>query len=79
MTRNEILAGINEIFIDTMDDKDIVLKETTQAADIEEWDSIIHILLVVAIEKRFDIHFASNEIQNWKDISEIIDSISSKI
>ena len=79
MTRNEILVAVNEIFIDTMDNKDIVLKETTQAADVEEWDSIIHILLVVAIEKRFDIHFASNEIQNWKDIGEIIDSISSKI
>ncbi len=79
MTRNEILEAVNEIFIDTMDNKDIVLKETTQASDIEEWDSIIHILLVVAIEKRFDIRFASNEIQNWKDIGEIIDSISNKM
>ncbi|MRX63747.1 acyl carrier protein [Maribacter luteus] len=79
MTRNEILTSVNEIFIETMDNKDIVLEEKTQAADVDEWDSIIHILLVVAIEKKFNIRFASNEIQNWKDIGEIIDSISSKI
>ena len=53
MTRNEILTQINEIFIDTLDNEDLVVEETTKAVDVDEWDSLTHILLVVAIRKTF--------------------------
>ena len=75
MTRNEILVQVNEIFIDTLDNEDIVIAETTQATDIDEWDSLMHVLLVDSIEKQFNIRFKAHEIQNWKDVGEIIDSI----
>ena len=75
MTRNEILTTINEIFIDTLDNEDLVIKETTQATDVDEWDSLMHVLLVDAIEKHFKIRFKASEIQNWKNVCEIIDSI----
>ena len=78
MTRNEILKQINEIFIDTLDNEDIVVEETTRAADVDEWDSLTHILLVVAIEKDFKISFNSNEIQNWKDVGEMMNCIQEK-
>ena len=78
MTRNEILKQINEIFIDTLDNEDIVVEETTRAADVDEWDSLTHILLVVAIEKDFKISFKSNEIQNWKDVGEMMNCIQEK-
>ena len=78
MTRNEILSQINEIFIDTLDNEDIVVKETTKAEDVDEWDSLTHILLVVAIEKHFKISFKSNEIQNWKDVGAMMDCIQEK-
>ena len=75
MTRKEILQQINTIFIDTLDNEDIVVEETTQAADVDEWDSLMHVLLVDTIEKEFDIRFKANEIQNWENIGQIIDSI----
>lgn len=75
MTRNEILTQLNEIFIDTLDNEDIAIEETTQATDVDEWDSLMHVLLVDEIEKQFDIRFKASEIQNWKDVGEIIDSI----
>ena len=78
MTRNEILSQINEIFIDTLDNEDIVVKETTKAEDVDEWDSLTHILLVVAIEKNFKISFKSGEIQNWKDVGAMMDCIQEK-
>ena len=78
MTRNEILKQINEIFIDTLDNEDIVVEETTKAEDVDEWDSLTHILLVVAIEKHFKISFKSNEIQNWNDVGEMMDCIQEK-
>ena len=80
MERTELFKKVNEIFIDTLDiEEDIVLEETTKAMDVEEWDSLNHIQLVVAIEKEFKIRFTSKEIQSWTNVGEMIDSIAQKI
>tara|TARA_B100001250_G_C19556266_1_gene681299 strand:+ start:395 stop:643 length:249 start_codon:yes stop_codon:yes gene_type:complete len=79
MDRNELLNQVNKIFIDTLDIEDIVIEETTQATDVDEWDSLTHIILVVALEKHFKIRFSSKEIQAWKDVGAMLDSIKEKI
>ena len=79
MERKNILKYLNTIFIDTLDNENIVLSETTQANDVDEWDSLSHIQLVVAIEKHFQIRFTSKEIQSWNNVGEMISSISHKI
>ena len=78
MERKEILNQVNEIFIDVLDDEEIVIEEKTQATDVDEWDSLTHIQLVVAIEKHFKIRFTSKEIQSWKDVGEMLDTIQEK-
>ena len=79
MDKAEILQQVNTVFIDVLDNDKIVLKNETTANDVDEWDSLNHIQLVVAIEKAFKIRFASREIQSWKNVGEMVDSISSKI
>ena len=79
MERTEIVKKVTEIFRDVLDNGNIVLKDETTANDIAEWDSLNHIQLVVAIEKQFKIRFASGEIQRWKNVGEMIDSLSAKI
>jgi len=78
MERSEILSKINAIFIDTLDNEDIVINEATTANDIEEWDSLTHIQLVVAIEKQLNIRFTSKEIQSWSDVCEMLTCIQEK-
>tara|TARA_B100000768_G_C11183862_1_gene334175 strand:- start:675 stop:911 length:237 start_codon:yes stop_codon:yes gene_type:complete len=78
MDRKQILKKVNEIFIDTLDDEDIVILEESSADDVEDWDSLTHIQLVVATEKSFSIRFTSQEIQSWKNVGEMIDCIISK-
>lgn len=78
MERIDILSQINEIFVDTVDNKDLVVDESTKAVDVDEWDSLTHIMLVVAIEKHFKIRFTSKEIQSWNDIGEMINCIQEK-
>ncbi|MCL2260133.1 MAG: acyl carrier protein [Fibromonadales bacterium] len=79
MTATEILTQLQKIFCDVLDIADIVLEQTTTSADIEEWDSLSHIQLVVAIEKYFDIKFTSEEILEWQNIGDMIKSIEEKL
>ncbi|WP_294223192.1 MULTISPECIES: acyl carrier protein [Chryseobacterium] len=78
MDRNEVLEKLTPIFREQLDNEDIVLNAETTAEDIEEWDSLSHIQLIVAIEKAFGIRFTSAEIQSWNNVGEMIDSIISK-
>lgn len=79
MERSTMLKEINDIFIDVLDNEDVVLDESTQATDVEDWDSLNHIQLVVAIEKHFKIRFTSKEIQSWKNVGEMMDCIQEKV
>ena len=78
MERAQILNEVNDIFVDTLDNEEIVINDSTQATDIEEWDSLNHIQLVVAIEKHFKIRFTSKEIQSWNNVGEMLDCIQQK-
>ncbi len=79
MEKNEILNQVQEIFRDVLDNEDIVLTNETTANDIEEWDSLSHIQLIVAIEKNFKLKFTSLEIMKWKNVGEMIDTIYQRI
>jgi acyl carrier protein len=78
MSNEEILAELNGIFRDVLDNNDITIKLTSTTADVEEWDSITHIQLVVAIEKYFKVKFTALEIQNWKNVGDMVNSVLGK-
>ena len=79
MDKNQILKEITTIFAEILDDDELVLTSSTIATDVEGWDSLSHVLLVVAVEKHFKIRFSSKEIQSWKNIGELIESVAVKI
>lgn len=78
MERNEIYEKLNEIFRDVLDNDEIELKDETRADDIEEWTSLTHIQLIVEIEKAFNLRFTSEEILEWNNVGEMVDSILAK-
>ncbi|TCC96823.1 acyl carrier protein [Pedobacter psychroterrae] len=75
MDKRELLEKINQIFISVLDNEDIVLEYDSTADHIDDWDSLNHIQLVVAIEKNFKIRFTSQEIQSWNNVGQMLDNI----
>ena len=73
MTREEILEKATEIFRDVFDDDSIVLTEETTAADIEDWDSLMHITLINEIEEAFGYKFGMKEVLGMKNVGEMCD------
>lgn len=78
MTTEEIIKQVNDIFVEVLDNPDISIKALTTSDDIEEWDSLNHIQLVVAIEKRFGIRFTAAEIVNFNNVGEMCEAIRLK-
>ena len=78
MDRKEILTELNGIFEDIIDNGRVTLSETSTSNDVEGWDSLAHIQLIVALEKNYNIKFGSDEFLAWKNVGEILDAIQSK-
>ena len=73
MTRDSIYERINRVFKDIFDDENISVSDTTKADDIEDWDSLMHINLVLAIEAEFEVRFTMNEVTGFKNVGEVVD------
>ena len=79
MNRTEILEKLNEVFHDVFDNNDIVVTEQTNENDIEEWDSLIHITLISAVEDEFDVSFDMKTVVSMKNVGDMIDAIEEQI
>ena len=66
------------IFQNVFDDDSLVLYETTNASDIDGWDSLAQIRLIVAIEKLFKVRFSAAEIVKLQNVGDMIKLISKK-
>jgi acyl carrier protein len=78
MTTEEIEKRLTEVFRDVLDRDSVVLSRETTAADIEEWDSLAHISLLVAIEKEFSINLNLTEVEQLRNVGDMFDLIRLK-
>ena len=79
MRKEEIINRLQIIFRDIFDDEDIILADDTNSDQIEDWDSLAQIRLVVAIEKNFGIKFAFGELTHLKNVGGMIECIQNKL
>jgi acyl carrier protein len=75
MSREEVLNKLTDLFRDIFDDDDIVLSESTAKDEIEGWDSLANINLVVSIEDEFDINFSMDDIIGVETVGDLVDVI----
>ena len=79
MTREEVFEKLNQVLQDVFDDDEIQVDDNTTSGDIEDWDSLEHINLIVAVEKKFGMKFNMGEVTTMKNVGEMADIILQRI
>lgn len=78
MSADTILRELREIMIDVFDVDDLEITRATSAEDVEEWDSLSHVRLVVAVERKFGFKLKNSEIEALKSVGDLVDLIAAK-
>jgi len=79
MNKNEIAEAVNEIFCDVLDNDSLMLTTEMTATDVEGWDSLTHINLVTSIEKFFKVRFSLAELDDFKNVGDILETVHKKV
>ena len=78
METQQITERLTGTFRDVFDDPNLVIQRGTTAEDVEDWDSLTHINLMVAVEREFKIKLTTAEVTGMKDVGDLIDLIAKK-
>lgn len=78
MQQTEIYQKLTTIFRDVFDEDDLSLTPATTADDVDGWDSLTHIRLVLAVSRAFGVKFSASEIGNLKNVGEFAALIEKK-
>jgi acyl carrier protein len=76
---DSLLAEVQEIFRAVFDRPDLVITRESNASNVEDWDSLTHINLVMAIEKKYKIKFALGELKELENVGDLLDLIQKKL
>jgi acyl carrier protein len=78
MSTDAIYAKLTDVFHDVFDDDSIVVTPELNADDVDEWDSLAHVRLVLAVEKKFGLKFSAAEVARLKNVGEFATLIQTK-
>ena len=79
MTMDDLRDRLQDLFRDVFDDDEIVLADALTAADVDGWDSLAHVNLMIAVEEEFDVRFATAEIASMQDVGSLVALLGAKL
>ena len=78
MEETQLRSEITRTFQEVFGNPNLVITDATTAKDVEQWDSLTHIDLIVALERKFRIKFTTGEVTRLRNVGELVSSIRSK-
>ena len=78
MTQQEVLDRLQPLFRDVLDDDGLVITRASNAYNTPNWDSLSHINLIEVIQDEFHVKFALGELQDLKEVGDLVDLILKK-
>jgi acyl carrier protein len=77
--REEYKLKAEEIFQEVFDQPELKIFDEMVAQDVPDWDSLNHITLVVSLEEEFNLKFTTKEVMSWKNVGEMLDTLSERV
>jgi acyl carrier protein len=71
----ELIARLTEVFRETLDVEDLVVTRELTADEVEEWDSLAHVRLMIAVEREFGCQFPTSEVTKLSNVGDLVDLI----
>ena len=78
MEEQEIYVRLQEVFQDVFDEDDIRVNSELSAQDVDGWDSLTHIRLIITIERAFNVKFSTSEIGKLQNVGELVSLIKAR-
>jgi acyl carrier protein len=78
MTTDSILEQLQSVFRDVFDDDELTINRDSSAEDVDGWDSLMHVSLMINVERVFGVKFSTTQVASLKDVGELIDLIESR-
>jgi acyl carrier protein len=75
----DIMKELNGVFRRLFEDESLVVTRSTTAQDIDDWDSITHMILVTAVEKKFGVKFSLAELTTLNMVGDMADLVEKKL
>jgi len=79
MEKSEIIERLTTIFHQVFGDNTIVLRDDMTAADVKNWDSLTHMIMITQVEEMFGIKFKLRELNKLKNVGNLCDIIAEKL
>ena len=78
MNKNEITEKLTAIFREVFNDDAIILRDEMTANDVENWDSLTHMIMISKVEEEFGVKFRLKELNKLKQVGDIISILEEK-
>jgi acyl carrier protein len=78
MENSQLRSRVTETFRNVFGDSDLVISDGMTAEDVEQWDSLTHINLIVALEREFRVKFTTGEVTKLKNVGDLLSLIQRK-
>lgn len=79
MNNEEVIAKLTDIFRTVFEDSNLVLRNEMTANDVDNWDSLTHMVMITQVEKSFGIKFKLKELNKMKKVGDLLSIIETRI
>ena len=79
MSRQDILTRLADVMRDFFERPDLEIDESMEASQVEEWDSVAHVGLIVAVEKSFGVRFTTKEVKSLAHVGDLVSLLEARI
>lgn len=79
MSRTDIIDRMTPVFQEVFDDDNLTIDASTTSGDVEDWDSLSNVRLIIAVERAFGVRIKASEVAQLDNVGSLADLVAQKL